>query len=114
MKIYQVHGYGGEWEDSYDYIIGSYLSEKRAYEEMNEFIEEEEYLRELHEKCIHCPLFVHNEEFSKEDVGRYCDKYEPFDKSKHNIDNYDDDLCVNLNWNHEDSYYYIEEVEVIE
>ena len=33
MKIYQLHKFGGEWEDSYDYIIGSYLRKERAEEE---------------------------------------------------------------------------------
>lgn len=33
MKIYQLHEYGGEWEDRYDYIIGSYLRKERAEEE---------------------------------------------------------------------------------
>jgi Na+/melibiose symporter-like transporter len=33
MKIYQLHKYGGEWEDAYDYIIGTYWLKKRAEEE---------------------------------------------------------------------------------
>ena len=30
MKIYQLHEYGGQWEDSFDYIIDSYLKKERA------------------------------------------------------------------------------------
>lgn len=30
MKIYQIHEYGGEWKDSYDFIVGSFVSRERA------------------------------------------------------------------------------------
>jgi len=33
MKIYQIHERGGEWEDYYDYIASSYLSEEKAIAE---------------------------------------------------------------------------------
>ena len=33
MKIYQLHKYGGEFEEAYDYIIGSYFRKERAEEE---------------------------------------------------------------------------------
>ena len=33
MKIYQLHERGGEWEDYYDYIRGSFLRKERAIEE---------------------------------------------------------------------------------
>lgn len=33
MIVYQLHKCGGEWEDSFDYIIGSYLRKERAEEE---------------------------------------------------------------------------------
>lgn len=46
MKIYQIHEYGGEWEDKYDWIVGSYLSEERAMKEhmrLEKEYEENEY-----------------------------------------------------------------------
>ena len=46
MKIYQIHEYGGELEDKFDYIVGSYLSEERAIaERMKLEANEENYIK---------------------------------------------------------------------
>ena len=57
MIIYQLHEYGGEYEDSFDRIVGSFTSKKRAEEEKR--IREEKEVSEiaLSEKCVACPLF---------------------------------------------------------
>lgn len=115
MKIYQVHEYGGFWEDRFDYIVGSYLSEEKAFAEKERLEKEEEnYIKQM-EKCSECPLYNRNKNIN--DVVKYCDNYEPFEEGVHDPDEYDEsDLCVNYSEKHywEDSCYRIEEVEVIE
>lgn len=109
FKIYQIHEYGGQWEDSYDYIVGSYLSKEKAEVEKDRLVKEEQDLLDLYTKCCNCPLY------SDDKMKEYCDRYEPFDKNKHSLDEFDgDEYCVNLAWYHDDSYFKIEEVEVIE
>lgn len=119
-KIYQIHEYGGQWEDAYDYIVSSYFSEDKAIAEKERLEMEEEERR----KCESCPLYFCEdecdgdcEECNKHNVEKakaYCDKYEPFDKAKHDPEEYDEsDGCVNRYLHYENSYYKIEEVEVI-
>lgn len=114
MKIYQIHEYGGEWEDKYDYIVGSYLSEKKAIIK-KEQLEKEEKIRQ---KCNSCPLYYCQEECdnncdgcldrSIQKIKTYCNKYEPFNKKEGSM------KCINFTHNYEESYFRIEEVEVIE
>lgn len=115
MKIYQIHCYGGEWEDKYDYIVGSYLSlEKSITEKERLEKEQEDIIRQL-EKCSECPLYNRNRNIN--DVGKYCDDYEPFEEGVHDPEEYDEsDLCVNYTYGHswDDNNYCIEEVIVIE
>ncbi len=59
MKIYQLHKYGGEWEDSFDIIIGSYLRKERAEEEKAKVEAEENELIERCRKCNCCPFLEH-------------------------------------------------------
>lgn len=48
-KVYQVHREGGQWEDSYDYIVGTYSNKEAAenhvayLENSNSWYEPEEY-----------------------------------------------------------------------
>lgn len=113
MKIYQIHEYGGEWEDSYDYIVGSYLLKEKAIDEKERLEKEEEYLRALIYKCRRCPLRHYIK--SNINIEQYCNEYEPFDINKHDSEEYDEnDKCVNYYYHHESSWYKIEEVNVIE
>lgn len=115
MKIYQIHECGGEWEDRYDYIVASYLSEEKAIVEKERLEKEQEDFIKQTEKCSKCPLYNRNRNIN--DVGKYCDNYEPFEEGVHDPNEYDEsDLCVNHVYYHSwyDGYYCIEEVEVIE
>lgn len=115
MKSYQIHEYGGEWEDKYDDIVGSYLSEEKAIAEKERLEKEQEDFIKQAEKCYECPLY--NKDRNINDVGKYCDDYEPFEEGVHDPDEYDEsDLCVNYVYRYllNDSLYRIEEVEVIE
>lgn len=72
MKIYQIHKTGGEWEDRYDMIVGSYLNLNKAKEE-KERLQVEEHTRVLQaQKCDKCPLYC--KYLSTE--SRRCDNYE--------------------------------------
>jgi hypothetical protein len=57
MVIYQLHECGGEWEDYYDHIIGSYLRKERAEEEKAKAEAEEKKRREKSKRCQNC-LFL--------------------------------------------------------
>lgn len=116
MKIYQIHEYGGYWEDRFDCIVSSYLSEEKAIIEKERLEKEQEDFIKQSEKCYECPLY--NRSRNINDVGKYCDDYEVFEEGVHDPDEYDEsDLCVNhvihsSYWY--DAYYRIDEVEVIE
>ena len=121
MKIYQIHDYGGEWEDRFDYIIGSYLSKEKAEAKMEHLKSDEE----LAMKCNSCPLYYCSNDYDCgmncnqcnfiERAKQYCDRYEPFDANKHNPEEYDrDDRCINYDYHMDDHFFRIEEVDVIE
>ena len=107
FKIYQIHEYGGQWEDRYDYIRASYLSKEKAEAEKERMEAEENHIRELSEKCHSCPLNIYTEENIC--IEEYCDEYKPY-----KYDDDDEEFCENDAWNYEYSYFEIEEVEVIE
>ena len=114
MKIYQIHEYGGEWEDAYDYIVASYLSEDKALAEKERLEKENAEMI----KCNDCPLYYcpsecdlkcGSKECDKQAVNstkKYCNDYEPERKYKRE--------CKNHSFNFRDSLFKIEEREVIE
>ena len=111
MKIYQIHEYGGEWEDAYDCIVASYISEEKAIAE-KERLEQE---NEVFIKCKSCPLYYCQDECDNDCekcnenkvayTKSYCDRY----KGHPN----DSETCMNYYYG-EIGWYKIEEVEVIE
>lgn len=113
MKIYQIHEYGGEWEDKFDCIVSSYLSKEKAIAEKERLEKKEEDFIKQVEKCSKCPLY--NRSRNINDVGKYCYDYEPFEEGVHDPNEYESELCVNYVYYYSsDSFYRIEEVEVIE
>lgn len=111
MKIYQIHKYGGDWEDYRDYIVGTYILYEKANTEMERLDKEEQKLR----MCKSCPLYFcpdncnHDCEdcfdYRVKKVKEYCDRYEP---------NEDKDACANRYFSFYDNNFRIEEVDVIE
>lgn len=76
MKIYQLHKYGGEWEDAYDHIIGSYLHKERAEEAMAEKHASNRREQEYAEHCAVCPYwhYVDSDNADLRDkMLAYCD-----------------------------------------
>lgn len=110
MKIYQLHTYGGEWEDSFDYIIGSYLRKERAEEEMEKAKLENDENRKLARHCSNCPIVdgwdLDNEVANK--CAAYCDKFKYVDLGDDGFN------CGNYTTHWYDNHFRIEEVEVEE
>ena len=111
MKIYQIHEYGGEWEDSYDYIVSSYLSEEKAIAE-KERLENE--VLEL-SKCNTCILYFCPDDCSMKCDSKECKDYAIAEAKK--CKDYKSDgagCCKNFRQKFDVSSFRIEEVEVIE
>ena len=110
MTIYQLHEYGGEWEDKYDYIIGSYLNKARAKEEKAKAEQAEVLRQEQSRKCAECPLcnyYFDDKEAVFEACAKYCDKFSQQDyESRGGCSSYHCQWDANL--------YRIETVEVEE
>ena len=114
MTIYQIHEYGGAWEDSFDYIVGTYLDKNKAEEELKRLEEKEENRPKCEECCLYyCPpncevdceaCRQHYQKIAKE----ICPNFEAY---------YDDGLedigCANYKLE-EKSYFRIKAHEVIE
>ena len=56
MKIYQITEFGGEWEDSYEYVEKTYLSKEKAEEELNKINEELSKAKDMQELCSECKI----------------------------------------------------------
>ena len=96
MKIYQLHEYGGEWEDAFDHIVGSYLRKERAEEEKIKAEAKEKELIEHGKKCRECPFLEShlsiNELFPL--YSDYCSEAQlEEDEYGINCDNYDGPWC---------------------
>ena len=62
IKIFQIHKYGGQWEDAYDCIVKSYAWEEDAITELTR-------LKEKADKCSICSL---KEETESLEVAKHC------------------------------------------
>ena len=110
MKIYQLHKYGGKWEEAYDYIIGSYFRKERAEEEKMKAELQDAADKHLSHHCSNCPMvdgWSLNDEVAKK-CERYCDKFKYVDLGDDGFD------CDNYTTHWYDVYFRIEEVEVEE
>lgn len=122
MKVYQIHEYGGEWEGSYDYIRFTYLSEDKAKLKLKK-LEDQELLARM---CKNCPLDYCSSYCEGEHACETCNEKERIKEAKNyckrcDIEKIKDDCskyayiqCTNNSWHHEDSYFRIEEIDVIE
>lgn len=106
MLIYQLHKYGGQWEDSFDYIIGSYLKKERAEEEKVKAEAEEKELVEQDKKCNDCP-FLYDDFIDNDKLLSYCSKAK-LTKNEYGTS------CENYYTHWDESIFKITEVEVEE
>ena len=56
MKIYQITEFGGEWEDSYEYVEKTYLSKEKAEEELSRLNDELNNAKAMQEMCSECKI----------------------------------------------------------
>lgn len=112
MKIYQIHECGGQWEDSFDIIVGTYLYKDRAELEMQKLVDKEKKFQELYEKCQNCPigdldLQADNFEEMKHMCSTYCGHSQIFEEQ------YGYGCENEVVWQ-EETRYNLKEIEVIE
>ena len=110
MKIYQLHKYGGEWEDYRDYIIGSYLHKERAEEAMAKAKNQELQKQLLAKQCTECPYhaYIEDNKTLADLMRQYCDH------SDIHCDDEGELFCKNFYCHWIDNDFNIKEVEVIE
>jgi hypothetical protein len=112
MKIYQIHEFGGQWEDYYDYIVGTYLHKDRAELEMKKLVDTEEAHQKRYEKCQNCPigdLDLQEDTFDamKDACSTYCNRSQIYEE----LYGFG---CENEEHYWDNNNYKIKEVEVIE
>ena len=54
FKIYQIHERGGEYEDRFDHIVGSYLHKGKAERELEKFNDALNERHARYQKCSNC------------------------------------------------------------
>ena len=112
MKIYQIHETGGQWEDYFDCIVGTYLHKDRAESEKIKLEQKEKTRQERYKKCNNCPILdddlqADTLEYAQHTCRNYCSNAQILeDKFGYDCENYEG------SW-HESSFR-IDEIEVIE
>ena len=111
MKIYQLHKYGGEWEDRYDDIINSYLHKDIAEAMLNVYKTLDAVECAHSRRCSRCPIWGQigdNVEIIAKKCADYCDQFKRESYEDGSLD------CCNWMSHRDESNFRIEEVEVIE
>ncbi len=113
FKIYQIHEMGGQYEESFDDVIGSYLHKERAEAALKTLCNKEEERRARALKCQNCP--VHDRDCNNYLViSEYC---EDFDDAYAQDNDGEYLFCKNEYCSYpafDNRYYRIDEVEVEE
>ena len=112
MKIYQLYEYGGQWEDAFEYIIGSYMRKERADEEKLKAEQKETERIKQYKRCNNCPindndLQSETLEYAQHTCHNYCGNAQILE-DKFGYD------CENYAGSWEESKFRIIEVEVEE
>lgn len=110
MKIYQLYVYGGEYEDCFFRIVGSYLRKEKAEEVKLKMEAEEKELKKQEERCAACPFLmgeIHKLEEFRGEWYDFCSeiKLEEFDGSIY---------CSSPCFNREELTFEIKEIEIEE
>lgn len=113
MTIYQLHRKGGEYEDYYDWIIGTYLNKTKAETDRQILLDKQQEKVMEHNFCAECPIHEMSKRIwnnRKNEVVEYCkNSHIEYEGNavwcSNEISHYHDDL---------DEEFEIKEVEVIE
>lgn len=95
MKIYSVYEYGGQWEDKYERILGSFISEEKALE-FKRKLEKERQIEEVDvKKCRKCQENYDWIDESKQNIEQLIDFFsQEYDCASFEIIEYED--CCNM------------------
>jgi hypothetical protein len=75
LEIYQVHQIGGEYEDYYDYIVGTYLHMEDAEKYKQKLLDKQQERIRRNDFCEKCPINKMTKrkwDNSKKKVLDYC------------------------------------------
>lgn len=77
FKIYQIHELGGEYEDRFDIIVGSYLRKERAEQELEKLNDALKKRYACHQRCLNCPAQFGCLVGKIDEIIENCDCFEP-------------------------------------
>lgn len=113
MTIYQIHEYSDGWDNTQDYIVGSYLHKKKAKAALVDFEKAAEVAHKESLQCQKCAIWKQdNDDITEKEIAEQCsDLCDRFDKEDTDDGSFD---CRNWAPYYGRRVYRIEEVEVIE
>lgn len=108
IKIYQIHETGGEYEDYFDNIVGSYLHKEKAKQELEKFKDALSERRMYYQKCSDCPAQFGCLEDEIDEIRESCDCFAAEFDDESLIE-----FCKNAVYSYDESVRYeIEEADV--
>lgn len=107
IKIYQIHETGGEYEDCFDNIVGSYLHKEKAKQELEKFKDALNERRMYYQKCSDCPAQFGCLEDEIDEIRENCDHFSTENDESLIV------FCKNAVYSYDESVRYeIEEADV--
>lgn len=109
FTIYQIHEKGGEYEDCFDHIVGSYLRKEKAERELEKFNDALNERHARYQECSNCSAQFGCSADEVDKVRKRCDRFASEDYEsfiwfcKNAMDSYDESVR-----------YEVEEVDVDE
>ena len=111
FKIYQIHERGGEYEDRFDHIVGSYLHKEKAERELEKFNDALNERHARYQKCSNCSAQFGCSVSEIDRIRERCDRFSAEDEDDESFIGF----CKNAVFSYDrDTRYGIEEVGVDE
>ena len=111
FKIYQIHETGGEYEDCFDNIVGSYLHKEKAKQELEKFKDALSERRMYYQKCSDCPAQFGCSASEIDRIRERCDRFSAEDADDESFIGFCKNAVCSYNRN---TRYGIEEIDVDE
>ena len=80
FKIYQIHERGGEYEDRFDHIVGSYLHKEKAERELEKFNDALNERHARYQKCSNCSAQFGCSASEIDRIRERCDRFSAEDE----------------------------------
>lgn len=107
FKIYQIHERGGEYEEYFDNIVGSYLHKGKAERELEKLNEALNERYTCYQKCLNCSAQFGCLEDEIDEIRESCDHFSTENDESLIV------FCKNAVYSYdENARYEIEEVDV--